>query len=269
MVAALNAVSYYNSEKKSRAMKTFIDESGGFSWNRGGNSLFCCLSVPDQALPDLYLDFFRWKHKFLGIKRRKEIKGHELTTKHLRSFVEMVVVPNETLRLTYVVMDTKLTSADVVDKMRDQWAEVVAVGASRANADGNKPLGQFYLEMAGWIRRRSREQFLWLVALYAGVFESIQNTISRFDDESFDREFESWDIVIDRSFIKHERHMHFWLEWLRHQLRRYASTHGAFKAPSAWAKRGHPVMRNLIPGTNLVDGSLLFGKRTYFADSQA
>jgi hypothetical protein len=250
-------------------MKTFIDESGGFGWHCPGKSTFCSISVPDQALPDLYLDFFKWKHRVLGLKKRKEVKGRELTTKQLRSFVELVVMPTETLRLTYVAVDTQLTSADIIDKMRSQWAEVVTVGANRATADTSKVLGQFYQEMAGWIRHRSSEQFLWLMALYACLFESIQNTFSSFADQSFDQEFAAWDIVIDRSFIKHDRHMHFWLEWLRHQLRQYSVMHGGFKAPAIWMKRDHPVMRNLISGTNLVDGSILFGKRTYFEDSQS
>ncbi len=250
-------------------MKTFIDESGEFGWKHSGKSVFCAVSVPDQTLPAVFQHFRSWKHKFIGLKKQREIKGHELTTKQLSSFVELVVMPDENFRLTYVAVDTKLTCADVVDKIRDQWAEVLAVCANREKVAGNKSGGLFHEEMSHWVRGRSREQFLWLMALYASVFEALQNTIFRFSDCSFDNDFEEWDIAIDRSYIKRERHMHFWIEWLRHQLGTYARNHGPFKMPSAWLERGHPVTRNLHAGTNILDGSELFGKRTYFADSQS
>src|SRR5258708_3281571 len=112
-------------------MKTFVDESGGFSWTNAGRSTFAALSLPDQALPELYIDFLRWKRDFLGLKRQKEIKGSQLKTKQLISFVERVVAPHPNFRLTFVAVDTKLTSASVVDAIRNQWADIVAVVASR------------------------------------------------------------------------------------------------------------------------------------------
>src|ERR1700739_781026 len=220
-------------------VKTFIDESGCFSWARSGKSVFCGVSLPDHALPDLFLKFFRWKSDVLGLKRQKEIKACDLNTKKLISFVERVVLPEETFRLTYTAVDTQFTSAAVVGKMRDQWADVLAVAANREDARGNKPAGQFHREMSNWVRGRSHENFLWNMALYAIIFESIQNTISRFAHESFDEEFVSWDIIIDRSFIKRDRHMNFWQEWLRHQLREFSVNQRGFKAPSVWLKRKH------------------------------
>jgi len=248
-------------------VKTFIDESGCFSWNRLGKSTFCGVSLPDHSLPDLYIDFLRFKRDS-GLKKQKEIKGHELTTKQLRSFVDRVVLAHENFRLTYVVVDTQFTSSAVTDKMRDQWADVLAVAAGRDKARGNEPAAQFYLEMSSWVRKRSRENFLWAMALYAIIFESIQNTISRFADVAFDEDFVSWDIIIDRSFVSRDRHIVFWQEWLRHQLRQFSVSHGGFRSPSAWIDRTHPVLKDMRQGTNVVDGSELLLKHTYFADSR-
>jgi Protein of unknown function (DUF3800) len=250
-------------------VKTFIDESGCFSWKHSGKSVFCGLSLPDHALPDVFLQFFRWKRDVLGLKRQKEIKAYELTSKQLRSFVERVAMYDKTFRLTYTAVDTQFTSATVVDKMRDQWAEVLAVVANRENARKNKSAAQFHLEMSHWVRQRSQENFLWTMALYAIIFESIQNTISRFAHESFDQEFLSWDIIIDRSFIKRDRHINFWQEWLRHQLRQFSANHDGFKAPSGWLNRKHPLLKNMRPDNNVVDGAELLLEHTYFADSQA
>ncbi|MFL6388385.1 MAG: DUF3800 domain-containing protein [Terriglobales bacterium] len=249
-------------------MKTFIDESGCFSWTRSGKSIFCGVSLPDPALPTLFLRFFHWKRDVLGLKRQKEIKACDLDTKQLRSFVERVALPEETFRLTYTAVDTQFTSAAIVDKMRDQWADVLAVVANREDARGNRPAAQFHLEMSNWVRRRSHEHFLWNMALYAIIFESVQNTISRFAHESFDAEFASWDIIIDRSFIKRDRHMTFWQEWLRHQLMQFSVNHGGFKAPSAWLNRNHPLLKNMRSDINMVDGSELLLRHTYFANSQ-
>jgi Protein of unknown function (DUF3800) len=249
-------------------MKVFVDESGCFNWARTGKSTFCAVSLPDEALHDLYVDFVRWKQSSLGLKRRKEIKGAELETKQLSSFVENVVLPHGSFRLTYVAVDTELTSAQVVEAIKRQFADVIAIAAERYKADGRDSLAQFYLEMSFWIRKRSTQNFLWLVTLYAALFEAIQNTISRFADESFDHDFESWDLIIDRSFINRDRHTHFWKEWLRHQLNQHSKIHGGFKVPAAWVDRNHPVLRGMRPGTKLVDGSTLFGEHMYFADSE-
>lgn len=249
-------------------MKTFIDESGGFGWKHSGKSVFCGVSLPDHALPDVFLQFFRWKRDVLGLKKQKEVKAYELDTKQLRSFVECVALREKTLRVTYTAVDTQFTSAAVVGKMRDQWADVLAVVANRETGRRNRSSAQFHLEMSHWVKQRSLENFLWNMALYAIVFESIQNTISRFADESFDEEFFSWDIIIDRSFIRRDRHMNFWQEWLRHQLRQFSVNHGGFKAPSGWLKRNHPLLKNMRRDTNVVDGSELLLEHTYFADSR-
>ena len=102
-----------------------------------------------------------------------------------------------------------------------------------------------------------------------GMTRGFMYTISRFAHESFDKEFLSWHIIIDRSFIRRDRHMNFWQEWLRHQLRQFSVKHGGFKAPSHWLKRNHPLLKTMRSDTKVVNGSELLLEHTYFTDSRS
>lgn len=71
-------------------MRIFIDESGSFSWNNKGKSLFCGLTVSDSQLSGLNSRFLVWKKSIDG-GSKAELKGQNLTANQLYSFASKVL----------------------------------------------------------------------------------------------------------------------------------------------------------------------------------
>ena len=71
-------------------MWNFIDDSGSFSWDNKGKSLFCGVTVSDVELPRLEERFLAWKRSIIGESKR-ELKGQELTANQLYSFSQKVL----------------------------------------------------------------------------------------------------------------------------------------------------------------------------------
>jgi hypothetical protein len=251
-------------------MRIFIDESGSFSWSTPAISLMVALIIPDGSMDSLTSRFLTWKSSIVG-KSRRELKGSELDSAQLESFVQKVLPHSErTPLLTVVGADTATTLECHVAMAKDQLSEQYAQTAQLLlkHNPPNKSLAQGYTEVSGWTRRRSAVNFLWIASAERTIVEAIQLMICGFLEEEFDQEFDDIEISIDRSFIKEPGPINFWLEFHRlcHSTR--AKKGEGILVPKDWRLRNHPFPRKyrIEPGvTNLSD---LLRNHMNFVDSK-
>lgn len=251
-------------------MRIFVDESGSFSWSTPGISLTVALVIPDGAMDSLTSRFLTWKKSILG-KSTRELKGSELDSAQLESFVRKVLPLSERAPLLTVVgADTATTQECHVTKAKDQLSEQYAhcVQLLLEHDPPNKPLAQGYREVSGWTRKRSAVNFLWIASMERTIVEAIQLMICAFLELEFDHEFENIEISIDRSFIKEPGPIDFWLEYHRLCHSNRAKKGEGVLVPKDWRLRNHPFPRKyrLKPGvTNLND---LLRNHMNFVDSK-
>jgi Protein of unknown function (DUF3800) len=247
----------------------FFDESGDFSWAPPRPSVFAALIVLNRDMPKIHTRFALWKSEIVG-DSRSEVKGKDLTDLQLRSFVSSVFSESDkNSRLLFVGVDTRVTSQDVVLAAKEQTAKLFARAHSivlEVNPT-NKRLAQDYLEMPGWIRGRSSQNFLWIAALEEALSQSVRLAVVNFAAEEFDDEFANIEIEIDASFVKEKRHVTFWKEWFRNGFvnRKHRSQH--FLRPAAWRARDHPFLKKYGRGEYL-DFTDLFWEHLHFKNSK-
>jgi hypothetical protein len=251
-------------------MRIFVDESGSFSWSKPGTSLMAALVIPDAAMDSLTSRFFVWKSSIVGESRR-EVKGSELTSAQLESFVRQVLPSSERVPfLTVVGADTATTQESHVATAKDQLSQQYAhIARQLLERDPpNRSLAQGYTELSGWTRNRSAVNFLWIATAERTIVEAIQLMICAFLDQEFDQEFESIEISIDRSFIKEPGPIRFWQEYHRVSHLTRGKKGEGFLVPKDWRLRNHPYSRKyrVEPGvTNLSD---LLRDHMNFVDSK-
>lgn len=226
-------------------MRIFVDESGSFSWSTPGISLMAALVIPDAAMDILTSRFLVWKSSIAGESRR-EIKGSELTSVQLESFVQQVLPSSERVPfLTVVGANTATTQENHVATAKDQLSQQYAHIAHQLleRDPPNKPLAQGYTELSGWTKNRSAVNFLWIATAEKTIVEAIQLMICAFLDREFDQEFENIEISIDRSFIKEPGLIRFWQEYHRVSHLTRAKNGEGFLIPKDWRVRNHPYNR--------------------------
>lgn len=246
-------------------MNIYIDDAGSFSWNSKGISLFAGLTIPHRILPALAARFEAWRRSVIG-RSTRELKGGELTANQLESFSYRVFSPQqESPRITLCGFDTRQEDPNLLARYRDQTADLfreVAVWVEEQNPS-NRWLIQHHAEMAGWLRRRSIENVLWMWALSEVIHQTFQHSLAYYLEPDDDPEFESTEFVIDRSFIREKRHLSFWKELLRNAL-----SNRPLVTVDEWRKRDHPFHRRFPRVGNTVDLKDVFLKHLDFADSR-
>jgi hypothetical protein len=226
-------------------MRIFADESGSFSWSTPAVSLMVALVMPSGEMDALTSRFRVWKSSIVGGSKR-ELKGSELKSSHLETFVRQVLPHTERAPFLSVVgADTAHTQESYVAIARDQLSAQYAHTARLLleRNPPNKSLAQGYTELAGWTKKRSAVNFLWIAIAERAIAEAIQLMIYAFMEDEHDREFEDIEIDIDRSFIKEPGPVNFWLEYIRiARLNRAYNGQPTF-VPREWRLRGHPYHR--------------------------
>lgn len=251
-------------------MWNFIDDSGSFSWGKRGKSLFCGVTVSDAELPELEKRFVAWKRSIVG-SSGQELKGSDLTSNQLESFVMKVLPPSSGVVLTVVGGDTNVTAESHVQRMRDQSAEIFRLSSElcseyTSETNKNQKVVEFYRQMSGWIGKRSTPNCLWIVVLLQSIFDTLQHAIVRFADPEFSLEFENIEFVIDQSFIKRDEHLQFWKEWLRADLMK--SSRQSIMTVKEWPP-DHPYKKKYMMSKGLYDYRDLFHNHTVFGDSKS
>ena len=172
------------------------------------------------------------------------MKGEELTAKQLDSFSYKVLpFTDRDPKLTVVGADTKIMSREVLERVQKQVSDQFAYSANFVlkHNPSNTRLAQQYTELAGWVKNRSIENFLWLNVLEEEILQSVQHGVAYLLEPDDDPEFENIEIVIDRSFIRRQQHISFWKEFLRNGLVNRSHREG-FVIPNTWSKRDQPFM---------------------------
>jgi hypothetical protein len=251
-------------------MRIFMDESGAFGWGAPGVSLMAALVIPDGAMDAFSSRFLAWKSSIVG-KSAREVKGSELDSNQLKSFVQQVLPRSERVPLLTVVgADTSVTQECHVTAAKDQLAAQYAYTARMLleRDPPNKSLAQGYTEVSGWTRKRSAVNFLWIVTAERTIAEAVQLMICAFLEQEYDQEFENIEIAIDRSFIKEPGPINFWQEYHRLAHLNRAKKRQAILIPRDWRLRNHPYHRKYRhePGvSNLGD---LLRNHMNFVDSK-
>lgn len=251
-------------------MQIVIDDSGSFSWRNPGVSLFAGLLLPDRASTSVTDRFTRWKRTIIG-KSKRELKGEELSDKQLYSFSYQVFpLIDHDPHLTVVGADTNLMDERLIRRCRDQVASQFAHCAKAVleHNPTNRRLARQYNEGAGWVRKRSPENFLWVNTLEEQILQSVQHIVAYFLEPEDDPEFQNIEIIIDRSFIRREPHVRFWKEWLRNGLLNRSHREHGFALPDTWRDRNHPFVRKYDRG-GLLEFNDLYQKHMRFDDSAA
>jgi Protein of unknown function (DUF3800) len=251
-------------------MWNFIDDSGSFSWGNRGKSLFCGVTVSDAELSELEKRFIAWKRSIVG-NSGQELKGSDLTSNQLESFVMKVLPPSSGVMLTVVGGDTSVTAESHVEKMRDQSAELFRLTSElcakyTSEANKNERIVEFYRQMFGWVRKRSTANCLWIVVLLQTIFDTLQHGIVRFAEPELSQEFANIEFVIDQSFIKRDEHLQFWKEWLRADLMK--SSRRSIMTIKEWPS-DHPYKKKYMMHKGLYDYRDLFHNHTTFRDSKS
>lgn len=156
-------------------MHIFVDESGAFGWGTPGVSLMAALAIPDGAMDGFSSRFLAWKSSIVG-KSTREVKGSELDSNQLKSFVQQVLPRSERAPLLTVVgADTTVTQECHVTAAKDQLAAQYAHTARLLleREPPNKSLAQGYTEVSGWTRKRSAVNFLWIVTAERTIAEAV------------------------------------------------------------------------------------------------
>jgi hypothetical protein len=251
-------------------MRIFVDESGSFSWSTPAISLMVALVIPDGSMDSLSSRFLAWKSSIIGNSTR-ELKGRELDSAQLESFVQQVLPHSErTALLTVVGADTATTQERHVAMAKDQLSEQYAHTALLLleRNPPNKSLAQGYTEVSGWTKRRSAVNFLWIASAERTIVEAIQLMICVFLDEEFDKEFDDIEISIDRSFIKEPGPINFWLEFHRLCHLTRAKKGESILIPKTWRLRNHPFPRKYRVEPSVTNLSDLLRNHMNFVDSK-
>ena len=251
-------------------MRIFVDESGSFSWSTPVISLMVAVVTPDGSMDALTSRFLAWKGSILGESTR-ELKGSELDSAQLQSFVRQVLPYSERAPfLTVVGADTARTQerhvAMAKDQLSAQYAHTARLLLERAPP--NKSLAQGYAEVSGWTKRRSAVNFLWIATAERAIAEAIQLMICAFLERGFDLEFENIEIAVDRSFIKEPGPINFWLEYHRIAHLNRAKKGQAILVPRDWRLRNHPYHRKYRKETGITNLADLLRNHMSFVDSR-
>jgi hypothetical protein len=248
-------------------MRIFIDESGAFDWNFPGRSIFCGITVPDRDLEALFNRFLRWRRTIIGQSKR-ELKGSELTENQLSSFAAKVLpATDRDIWLTVVGIDTKITHESIVCQLRDQAGIIFGQSSCIAGEHSNNKLQETYRQMAGWVKNRSPQNVLWIIALIETIVKTLNHTNVRFAEPEDDQEFQTIKIQIDQSFVKDDQHVAFWREWLRAELAKSSRTEHLIVIKQ-WRERNHPFIEKYVIHPGLVDLRKLFINDTGFFRSE-
>lgn len=199
---------------------------------------------------------------------RRELKGSELSTNQLSSFMKTVLPSIEKdVWLTVVGVDTRLTRESIVCQLRDQAAVIFGESSCISAAHKNPQIAETYRQMSGWVKNRSPQNVLWVIALIETLAKSLNHSIVRFAEEEYDEEFRTIKIQIDQNFVKRDEHVIFWREWLRAELAKSSRAESLITIRE-WRDRNHPFLEKYSIYPGLSDLLKLYTQDTGFFSSE-
>jgi hypothetical protein len=248
-------------------MRVFVDDSGDFGWAPPQISLHCGVIVCNSSLVELFRRHFEWKKSLLGTHRKREVKATTLTDEQLESFARTVIAPEGNLKIVVVGIDTSLVSKELLEKWRDGISLLCQGASDWSNSRGFPIAERQYDEMSGWIWNRSPENLAFMLSLGDILLESLQTAIIHYHESKFEAEFDDFEIVIDRGFIRNEEHEVFWREFFRTYVTN-RSRREPLGTPEEWKTTNHVFERKYSQDDNRIDLTTLMRDSTYFSDSK-
>lgn len=248
-------------------MRIFVDDSGDFGWAPAQISLHCGVLVSSSVLVELFPRHFEWKKSMIGLHRRREIKASSLTDEQLAAFVRTVIIPENHLRHVIVGVDTSLVTKRVFENWRDGLSHLCQGAAGWSNSRRFPIAARQYAEMGGWLWNRSPENLALMLSLGEVIWQSLQNAVIWFHEPQFEPEFDDFEIVIDRSFIRRREHELFWCEFFRTYLTN-KSRREPLRVSREWNENNHIFERKYCQHDGNLDLTPLFREHMYFSDSE-
>jgi hypothetical protein len=248
-------------------MRIFIDESGSFGWATPGISLHCAVIVCNSSLVELFRRHIDWKTSILGRHRKREIKASQLADDQLERFVRTVILPETNLKLTVVGIDTRITTKERLESWRDHISHYLLSVSEWSQTRSRRPADRQYKEMSGWLWNRSPENLAQMLSLVENIGRAMQNAVIWFHEQTFESEFDDFEIAVDRSFIRSTEHEVFWREFFRGYFVN-KSREEPFKVPELWSQGRHVFDRRCRNAQGEFDLAPILRDRTYFSDSE-
>ena len=230
-------------------------------------SLHCGVIVCNSSLVELFRRHFDWKKSLLGTHRKPEVKASTLSDDQLERFVRTVDLPEANLRIVVVGVDTSLVNKELLEEWRDGISLLCQGASDWSNSQGFPVAKRQYAEMSGWIWNRSPQNLALMLSLGDTLLESLQTTIIHYHDSKFEQEFDDFEIVIDRGFIRNREHEVFWREFFRTYVTNRCRRE-PLGTPEEWKKTNHVFERKYSNNENQIDLTALLRDSTYFSDSR-
>jgi len=202
----------------------------------------------------------------LGRHRKREIKASQLADDQLEQFVRTVILPETNLKLTVVGIDTRITTRERLESWRDHISHYILGASEWSKTRSRRPADRQYKEMSGWLWNRSPENLAQMLSLVENIGRALQNAIIWFHEQTFEPEFDDFEIAIDRSFIRSTEHEVFWREFFRGYFVN-KSREEPFRVPEFWSKGRHIFDRKCTNAEGEFDLAPILRDRTYFCDS--
>lgn len=246
-----------------------IDESGSFGAATKDINFFVALHLRQgKRRPEQKRDqFLAWERTLpASLKSSKgEFKGAALSDEHLHEFAIRVFGSSPVVGITPVAINTFDQSAATVRKHRHVALVGIREGVKGYRALGRPAVAQTFDEMGNWFQKLDNGIYLKIVLLGECIVKALINSMGHAISGGYDDELVNLRYLIDRDFVRNDRHMTFWRELLRNQL-----WHITSKRPipllNEWRTTGHPFLtkftRNGKPDLNV-----LFTKNCEFASS--
>ncbi len=217
-------------------MRVFVDESGTFGWKSPGWSIVAAVGITegDGAYEAVAIRLRRWERSLPPSWRDGgEIKGRLLSDDDLTEFVVTVLESHRAkMQITLGGFDSSRSTRSELTGYRDRLGTLATPELLRYVAAHNRRMTQTVGELIGWVRGRSEEQVAWLVCLQNTFAHALQHAVVALMDGD-DRELADIRLVVDRSWLRNQRHLNLWHALINSALNERSRTY-PLELPNHW-----------------------------------
>ncbi|MDX2027974.1 MAG: DUF3800 domain-containing protein [Alphaproteobacteria bacterium] len=246
-----------------------IDESGSFDVKSKDINFFIAVHYRETGLR-----IEKKRRQFCAFEKslprslknsKGEFKGSRLSDEQLSEFADIVFGLPPKLGITPVALRSSEQSSLVIAKHRQVATAGIQEGIKGYLSLGRPAVARTYEEFGNWFGRLNDSQFLKIILLGHCIINSLINNIGHAISGGYDLELPNIRIVIDRDFIREERHLTFWKDLLRNQLW-HISKQTPIPLLKTWRTQGHPFLDKFTRNGRL-DFNELFVKSCQFGFS--
>jgi len=199
-----------------------IDESGTFSLDSKGVSIFAGIHILDEAsLARIASKFEVWKTKYKSFKNNKgEIKSTEMTENMATELVKEVLLP-EYFFITVSLIKPADHKKKHIQDYRDVGIKAYNTAIEKCLAVDNASLARQYTELRNWYKNLNYQLIIKESVLGQMIGHSFHSHVIKVALERKDQSLGLIRISIDRDFVREPSHITFWKEILRNTFHFY------------------------------------------------